>query len=48
MNMPWRNVARISGLFTDEQMLALLEIINRQKGGLNKFINTLKKENRHG
>ena len=48
MNMPWRNVARMSGILDDRQVLALLEIINRQKGGLKKFINTLKKENHHG
>ena len=48
MNMPWRNVARMSGFLGDEQVLALLEIVNRQKGGLKKFINTLKKENHHG
>ena len=42
MNMPWRNVARMSGFLGDEQVLALLEIVNRRKGGLKKFINTLK------
>ena len=48
MNMPWRNVARMSGVLNDAQVLALLEIINRRKGGLKNFINSLKKENRHG
>ena len=48
MNMPWRNVARMSGILDDRQVLALLEIINRRKGGLKKFIKTLKKGNHHG
>ena len=48
MNMPWRNVARMSGILNDQQVLALLEIVNRQKGGLKKFINSLRKENHHG
>ena len=48
MNMPLRNVARMSGLLTDTQMLALLEVINRQQHGLRHFIHSLKKENHNG
>ena len=43
MNMPWRNVARMSGVLGDEQVLALLDIINRKKGSLKKFAASLRK-----
>lgn len=44
MNLPWRGVARMSGVLTDEQVLALIDMINRKKGGFQKFIRcTLKK-----
>lgn len=38
MNLPWRGVARMSGVLSDEQTLALIDIINRQKGGFRKFM----------
>lgn len=38
MNLPWRGVARMSGVLSDEQVYALLDIINRKKGGLRKLI----------
>ena len=38
MNMPWRNVARMSGVLNNEQVLALLDIINRKRGGLRKLV----------
>ena len=31
MNMPWRNVARMSGILTDQQVKALLNLINRRR-----------------
>ncbi len=40
LNMPWRNLGRMSGLFTDEQTLALLDVVNRKKGSFRKFITT--------
>ena len=44
MNLPWRGVARMSGFLTDEQVLAMIDMINGQKGGFKKFIrHTLKK-----
>ena len=43
MNMPWRNVARMSGVLGDEQVLALLDIVNRKMGSVRKFVATLKK-----
>ena len=49
MNMPWRNVARMSGVLGDREVLALLDVINRKKGSFKKFVKTLKKsEDRHG
>ena len=38
MNLPWRGVARMSGVLSDEQVLALIDMINRKKGGLRKFL----------
>ena len=38
MNLPWRGVARMSGVLTDEQVLALIDMINRKKGGFHKFL----------
>ncbi len=38
MNMPWRGVSRMSGVISDEQMMALLDVINRKKGGLRTFL----------
>ena len=49
MNMPWRNVARMSGVLGDKEVLALLDVINRKKGSFRKFVKTLKNtEDRHG
>lgn len=49
MNMPWRNVARMSGVLGDKEVLALLDVINRRQGSIRKFINTLRKtEDHHG
>lgn len=31
LNMPWRNVARMSGVLTDQQIKALLKLINRRR-----------------
>ena len=31
MNLPWRGVARMSGVFSDEQMMDFLAVINREK-----------------
>ena len=38
MNLPWRGVARMSGVLTDEQVLAMIDMINRKKGGLRKLL----------
>ena len=38
MDLPWRGVARMGGVLTDEQVLALLDVINRKKGGFRKFL----------
>ena len=38
MNLPWRGVARMSGVMSDEQVFALLDVINRKKGGFRKLM----------
>ena len=38
MNLPWRGVARMSGVLTDEQVLTLIDIINRRKGGFRNLL----------
>ena len=49
MHIPWRNVARMTGTLDDKQVMALLDVINRKKGGWRKFIASLKKtEDNHG
>lgn len=40
-NLPWRGVARMSGVLTDDQVYALLEVINRKKGAWKKFLRTV-------
>ncbi len=40
MDMPWRNVGRMSGILSDKQIYALLDIINRKKGGFRAFVKT--------
>lgn len=44
MDLPWRGVARMAGVLTDEQVYALLEMINRQKGGFRKFVESFGKK----
>ena len=43
MNIPWRNVARMSGVLSDKQVLALLDVVNRKKGSIKKLAESLKK-----
>ena len=38
MNLPWRGVARMSGVLSDEQVLALIDLINRRKGGFRNLL----------
>ena len=44
MHLPWRGVARMSGFLGDRQVLALLEVINRRKGGFRKLLRSLGKK----
>ncbi|MBO5129025.1 MAG: glycoside hydrolase family 3 C-terminal domain-containing protein [Oscillospiraceae bacterium] len=44
MNLPWRGIARMSGVLTDEQVCALLEMVNRRKGGFRRFAASLLKK----
>jgi len=46
MNLPYRNMGRMSGLFSDEQTMALLKVINREKGGWKAFRNAEKHKNK--
>jgi len=38
MNMPWRGLSRMSGVFTDEQVLDVIAVINRKKGSFRKLL----------
>ena len=40
VNMPWRNVARMSGFLGDDQVMALLDIINGKKESFSKLMKT--------
>lgn len=40
MHLPWRGVARMSGVLKDGQVLALLDMINRKRGGFRKLLKT--------
>ena len=44
MNMPWRNAGRMSGILNDEQIYGILDIINRKKGGLKKFVDATRRK----
>ncbi len=46
MNLPWRGVARMSGVMSDEQVLAFIEMINRKKGGFRKLLKCSFKKNK--
>jgi hypothetical protein len=47
MHLPYRGVARMSGVLTEEQVLALLRVINREKGGWCSFAKSLVKWNKY-
>ena len=42
MNMPYRNIGRMSGMLSDAQVYALLELVNRRPGGAGKFLVALR------
>lgn len=42
LDVPYRNIARMTEVFNDEQVYALLKVINREKGGVRAFINATK------
>ncbi len=42
MNMPYRNLGRMSGILSDAQVYAMLNVVNRKKGAWKKFAHTLK------
>ena len=37
LDVPYRNIARMSNVFDDAQVKALLKLVNREKGGLAAF-----------
>ena len=41
LDVPYRNIARMT-VFNDEQVYALLKVVNREKGGVKAFINATK------
>ena len=47
MHLPYRGVARMSGVLTEEQVFALLRVINREKGGWCSFAKSLVKWNKY-
>ena len=38
MDLPWRGAARMSGVLTEAQVMALIRMANREKGGFRKFL----------
>ncbi|HCQ73830.1 MAG TPA: glycosyl hydrolase [Clostridiales bacterium] len=42
LDVPYRNIARMTEIFNDEQVYALLKVVNREKGGVRAFINATK------
>ena len=42
LDVPYRNIARMTGIFNDEQVYALLKVVNREKGGVKAFIDATK------
>lgn len=42
LDVPYRNIARMTGIFNDEQVYALLKVVNCEKGGVKAFINATK------
>lgn len=42
MNLPYRGVAHMSGVVSDEQVMALLRVINHEKGGWRAFFKARK------
>ena len=44
MNLPWRGVARMSGVLQDAQVLAILDMVNGKKGGFRRLIASMGKQ----
>lgn len=44
MGMPFRNIARMSGLMTDAQLYQLMEVVNRKPGSFKKFVKDMRKK----
>ncbi len=44
LDMPWRNAARMANVFSDDQIKALLKVVNKEKKRLEAFSCRNKKE----
>ena len=42
LDMPWRNAARMANIFSDNQIKALLKVVNREKDGWKAFLEETK------
>ena len=42
LDVPYRNIARMTEFFDDEQVYALLKVVNREKGGWKSFAKATK------
>ena len=42
LDMPWRNAARMANIFSDDQIKALLKVVNREKDGWKAFLEETK------
>ena len=40
-HMPWRNIGRMFDILNEEQVYALLDVINRKKGSWSKFLKVM-------
>ena len=47
LDMPWRNAARMANVFSDDQIKALLKIVNKEKNGWKHFLAETKKKRAH-
>ena len=47
LDMPWRNAARMANVFSDDQIKALLKVVNKEKNGWKHFLAETKKKRAH-
>lgn len=44
LDVPYRNISRMAAVFTDEQVYALLKLVNREKGAFSGFVRAMRKK----